>query len=300
MTGHPVPDPPGLPAGPARSSCPAAGTTFVRRLDGPAGAPDGGPAARLDGQRRRSTGSPSFEPLARARQRRGPRPSGPRPGHPHLAPVPARGLRRRRRGAGRPARASTASSRSATRWAARSPSSCGAAIPTGSTGSCCARPAATSAPAAPAVGPWRRWPAWPRCIARATPRRVHRTLGDRLLDARFDQSDLGSVGPPAGAPERHPHGRRGRPGAGGVLVARLDRPRRRARPRWSSPSSTRSCRPHRQRRLADAIPGATVHPVAGDHGVCSTDPAAFVPGLLDACGSVVTRGRAGARRRQAG
>ncbi len=41
--------------------------------------------------------------------------------------------------------------------------------------------------------------------------------------------------------------------------------------------------PDRQRRLAQAIPGATVHPVAGDHTCCVTRPSRFVPVLLDAC-----------------
>src|SRR5258707_15792286 len=35
--------------------------------------------------------------------------------------------------------------------------------------------------------------------------------------------------------------------------------------------------PHRQRRLAETIPGARVVPVQGDHGVCVADPGAFVP-----------------------
>lgn len=47
--------------------------------------------------------------------------------------------------------------------------------------------------------------------------------------------------------------------------------------------------PTRQFRLADAIRGATVHPVAGDHGVCVYAPRLFVPALLDACASVTTR-----------
>ena len=41
--------------------------------------------------------------------------------------------------------------------------------------------------------------------------------------------------------------------------------------------------PHRQRRLAEAIPGARVVSVAGDHGVCVANPRAFVPALLNAC-----------------
>jgi hypothetical protein len=41
--------------------------------------------------------------------------------------------------------------------------------------------------------------------------------------------------------------------------------------------------PHRQRRLAESIPGARIVPVQGDHGVCVADPRRFVPALLDAC-----------------
>lgn len=136
-------------------------------------------------------------------------------------------------------------------------------------------------------------------MARATPRRVHRTLGDRLLDVRFDQSDLGrwarqqviqndtrmvvEAGQAlAGFSSRNWIGDVDVPTA--VVVTQLDS----------------TVPPHRQRRLADAIPGATIHPVAGDHGVCSTDPAVFVPGLVAACRSVVARGRGGTRRRQAG
>jgi 3-oxoadipate enol-lactonase len=47
--------------------------------------------------------------------------------------------------------------------------------------------------------------------------------------------------------------------------------------------------PHRQEKLAAAIPGATVHRVPGDHTVCATDPHLFVPVLRDACSSVVSR-----------
>jgi 3-oxoadipate enol-lactonase len=47
--------------------------------------------------------------------------------------------------------------------------------------------------------------------------------------------------------------------------------------------------PPRQRRLAESIPGATVHPVAGDHTVCVSDPGAFVPALVGACRSVSSR-----------
>lgn len=50
----------------------------------------------------------------------------------------------------------------------------------------------------------------------------------------------------------------------------------------------------RQRRLAAAIPGATVHEVAGDHLAVATNAEVFVPTLVDACLEV-----AGAERAQA-
>jgi 3-oxoadipate enol-lactonase len=51
--------------------------------------------------------------------------------------------------------------------------------------------------------------------------------------------------------------------------------------------------PSRQRKLAAAIPGATVHEVDGDHGACVLGAERFVPALLEACESVA--GRAGRR-----
>jgi len=47
--------------------------------------------------------------------------------------------------------------------------------------------------------------------------------------------------------------------------------------------------PARQRALAAAIPGATVHEVAGPHNVCATDPERFLPPFLEACRSVTDR-----------
>jgi pimeloyl-ACP methyl ester carboxylesterase len=47
--------------------------------------------------------------------------------------------------------------------------------------------------------------------------------------------------------------------------------------------------PSRQMRLADSIPGATVHHVPGDHGVCVAKPSVFVPVLVDACRGVTDR-----------
>jgi 3-oxoadipate enol-lactonase len=44
--------------------------------------------------------------------------------------------------------------------------------------------------------------------------------------------------------------------------------------------------PMRQYALAEAIAGAAVFEVAGDHTVCGTNPAIFVPALVDACRAV--------------
>jgi 3-oxoadipate enol-lactonase len=49
--------------------------------------------------------------------------------------------------------------------------------------------------------------------------------------------------------------------------------------------------PHRQEKLAAAIPGASVHRVPGDHTVVATDPHLFAPVLRDACSSVAARAR---------
>ena len=44
--------------------------------------------------------------------------------------------------------------------------------------------------------------------------------------------------------------------------------------------------PRRQLELARAVPGASVHQVDADHGVCITAPQVFAQALLDACRSV--------------
>jgi len=44
--------------------------------------------------------------------------------------------------------------------------------------------------------------------------------------------------------------------------------------------------PSRQRKLAAAIPGASVHEVDADHAACITAPQVFAPALLGACWSV--------------
>lgn len=47
--------------------------------------------------------------------------------------------------------------------------------------------------------------------------------------------------------------------------------------------------PHRQLKLAQAIPGATVHAAASDHAACVLGARVFVPALVEACQSVADR-----------
>ena len=55
--------------------------------------------------------------------------------------------------------------------------------------------------------------------------------------------------------------------------------------------------PAAQRKLAQSIPGATIHPVDGDHAACGYRPREFAAALLGACESVA--GRAQPARRNA-
>ena len=116
----------------------ARGTTFVREVAGPPGAPT---LLLLHGWV--ASGGlnwfQAFEPLARALPGHRARPARPRARPAHPPGVPARRLRRRLRGDARGARTPARSSRSATRWAARSRSCCGAATATSSPGSSSAR-----------------------------------------------------------------------------------------------------------------------------------------------------------------
>ena len=54
--------------------------------------------------------------------------------------------------------------------------------------------------------------------------------------------------------------------------------------------------PARQVKLARAIPGASIHPVFGDHVVCAADPGRFVPVLHEACTEVAARSKGGSAR----
>jgi len=51
----------------------------------------------------------------------------------------------------------------------------------------------------------------------------------------------------------------------------------------------RAVPPHRQQKLADAIPGARTYPVDGDHLVCGVAPRVFVPVLVRATRDVAER-----------
>src|SRR5205823_9089164 len=49
--------------------------------------------------------------------------------------------------------------------------------------------------------------------------------------------------------------------------------------------------PSRQIKLANAIPGATIHPVHAGHAACVLAYRRFVPALVEACESVTARTR---------
>ena len=54
--------------------------------------------------------------------------------------------------------------------------------------------------------------------------------------------------------------------------------------------------PWRQVKLAQAIPDATIHRIAADHGACVMQTRLFIPALLEACDSVTSRLRSTASR----
>jgi 3-oxoadipate enol-lactonase len=125
-------------------------------------------------------------------------------------------------------------------------------------------------------------------IARATPGRWQRSLGQRLLAARYDQTDLG-VWARREVARNNP---RMIVEAGQALVAFSSR-------EWIGDVDVPSAvlvseydsvvPPRRQHDLAAAIPGAVSYSVYGDHAVCAADPAAFVPVLDQACRDVAAR-----------
>ena len=134
-------------------------------------------------------------------------------------------------------------------------------------------------------------------VARATPTSVKRNLGERLLNGRFDQSDLGRFA----RAQVLQNDTRMVVEAGTALAAFTSRD-------WIGGVDVPTAvvvtehdsvvPPHRQRRLAAAIPGARLFPIPADHGVCAIEPTVFAPALVEACLDV--SGRARDRGRRAG
>jgi 3-oxoadipate enol-lactonase len=130
-------------------------------------------------------------------------------------------------------------------------------------------------------------------VARVTPTRVRRQVARRIFGERFEQSPLGSWmvdelkrnDPATVLQAGWSIGRF----SSADWIGDIDVP-------VSVVITTRDnvVSPHRQMRLAESIPGAEVIAVPGDHGVCVTDPARFVPALLDACSRVARRSRSAA------
>ena len=156
------------------------------------------------------------------------------------------------------------------------------------------RPAAVAAPPAPrrrprAVRdelPLRRHD--PRAAAG---RRRHRHVGDRRRRPAGPGDDAALttwqgwrhrrggavVGLRRRRPPRLEPDRRGRPGDPVVRLTPVDGAHRRARRRSSSPATTTSSRSHRQLELAARLPGALVRTVAGGHAVCTCTRSASSP-----------------------
>ena len=129
--------------------------------------------------------------------------------------------------------------------------------------------------------------------AALTPEGLRRQLYDRTVAGRFDGSPL--------ARWAADEVRRNDPAAiiqAASAIARFD-----SRP-WIAdidvPTAAvvtqydRLVAPSRQLHMAQSIPGATVHLVPGDHGVCVTGPRQFVPALVEAARSVASRTRVSA------
>jgi pimeloyl-ACP methyl ester carboxylesterase len=126
--------------------------------------------------------------------------------------------------------------------------------------------------------------------ARATPAASRRWLASRMVDARMGDGPFERW---AASELRH-----GDPAA--IIEAGASTGRFSARA-WLSEIDVPSAvvvtendglvPPAAQRALAATIPGATAHPVAGDHMVCVARPDVFIPALADACWSVTTRAR---------
>jgi len=125
-------------------------------------------------------------------------------------------------------------------------------------------------------------------IARAAPKSVKRNAAERIVNNRFDQSDLGRFA----RDQVLQNDTRMVVEAGTALAAFTSRD-------WIGGVDVPTAvvvtehdtvvPPHRQRRLASAIPQAAVFPIDADHGVCATDTSVFIPALVNACLNVVQR-----------
>jgi 3-oxoadipate enol-lactonase len=129
-------------------------------------------------------------------------------------------------------------------------------------------------------------------VARAVPGSVRREVADRLITRRLDGTVLG----PWAAEEI----RRNDPAVllqAGWSIGRF------SSADWIGDVDVPTAvivtmndnvvHPQRQLKLAEAIPGAEVIQIAGDHGVCVMQPQKFVPALLDGCRRVARRARVG-------
>ena len=128
--------------------------------------------------------------------------------------------------------------------------------------------------------------------ARSTPRWVHRQLQERLIVARYDTSPLGHWA----REQARLNDLRAMIEAGHAVgsfdsrswAGDIDVPTALVVTRYDT-----TVPPTRQEALARAIPDARAFEVDGGHDVCAADPDTFLPGLLEACGDVARRtGRA--------
>nr|WP_249420052.1 alpha/beta hydrolase [Rhabdothermincola salaria] len=118
--------------------------------------------------------------------------------------------------------------------------------------------------------------------ARAAPIGLRRRVTDRVLVARYEDTPLGRWA----RDQARLNDLRSILEAGHALstfsskawIRDVDVPTGVVIPRFDA-----TVPPRRQRRLAEAIPGARVWEVDGAHDVCAVDPPAFVPALLEAC-----------------
>ena len=133
-------------------------------------------------------------------------------------------------------------------------------------------------------------------VARLTPAAVRRQVAERIFGSRWEQSpigawiaqELGRNDPATVLQAGYSIGRF----SSADWIGGVDVPTAVLITTHDQVVATR-----RQVRLAESIPGAEVIPVAGDHGVCVSDPARFVPALLDGCTRVAHQARARTSRR---